>query len=37
VDSLVADNSYRVTVTVGNETISRVYLVSKDRLSPMGY
>jgi hypothetical protein len=36
VDSVSVD-SYRVTATVGNETISRVYWVSNDRLSPMGY
>ena len=36
VDSVGVD-SYRVTATVGNETISRVYGVSNDRLSPMGY
>lgn len=36
VDSVGVD-SYRVTATVGNETISRIYGVSNDRLSPMGY
>ena len=37
VDRLGADNSYRVTVTVGNETLSRAYLASNDRLSATGY
>ena len=34
---MVGVDSYRVTATVGNETISRIYLVLNDRLSPMGY
>jgi hypothetical protein len=37
VDGLGADNSYRVTATVGQETLSRAYLASNDRLSATGY
>ena len=36
VDKIDAD-SYRVTATVGHESISRVYSASNDRLSPLGY
>jgi hypothetical protein len=37
VDGLGADNSYRVTATVGQETLSRAYLASNNRLSATGY